>query len=388
MKYLDEYRDPAGCRRLVDEIRHTATRSWTIMEVCGGQTHGLLRHGIDVELDGVVRLIHGPGCPVCVTGLDAIDQAIDLAGRPDVLLASFGDMLRVPGSRRSLLEVQAETGNVRTVYSPLDAVELARRHPDRQVVFFAVGFETTAPATALAVQRAAALYLENFSLLVSHVCVLPAMEMLADSPDSRVQAFLAAGHVCTVTGYEHYEQFVDKYHLPVVVTGFEPVDLLTGILECVRQLERDEPSVCNRYERSVVAPGNLRALDVVDDVYETTDQSWRGIGMVPRGGLKLRDRWQKFDAVARFGRHRLPVLEPAECRSGEVLTGQIKPPECECFGTRCTPESPLGAPMVSAEGACAAYYRYAGRTSANDAGDKVHAAPVVLSSNSTSNGQN
>jgi hydrogenase expression/formation protein HypD len=369
MKYLDEYRDPVGCQRLAREIRRTATECWTIMEVCGGQTHGLLRHGIDLELEGVVRLIHGPGCPVCVTGLDAIDLAIELAARPDVFLTSFGDMLRVPGSRQSLLDVQAEHGNVRTVYSPLDAVQLASQNPDREVIFFAVGFETTAPATALAVQRAAHLGLENFSLLVSHVCVLPAMELLAEIPENRVQAFLAAGHVCTVTGYEHYEDFVAKYRLPVVVTGFEPIDLLTGILECVRQLELGEPSVSNRYARSVAALGNRHAIDVVDDIYEVTDQAWRGIGVIPRGGLRLRDRWRSFDAVERFGRSSLPALESADCRSGEVLTGQIKPPECDCFGARCTPESPLGAPMVSAEGACAAYYRYSAQ--ARDQLDEV-----------------
>jgi len=365
VKYLDEYRDPAACRRLLSAVRQTATRRWTIMEVCGGQTHGLLRHGIDQQLQGAVRLIHGPGCPVCVTPLEAIDQAIRLARQPDVILTSFGDMLRVPGSCESLLSVRADGGNVRIVYSPLDAVQLAQREPGNQVVFFAVGFETTTPATALAVQQASRLNLQNFSLLVSHVRVLPAMETLAASRDNSVEGFLAAGHVCTVAGYESYEAFVRRFRLPVVVTGFEPVDLLTGILECVRQLESGEASVVNMYGRSVAAEGNRHALDIVDDVYEICDRPWRGLGVLPGGGLRLRDRWSRFDASKRFQASTAAVVECPDCRSGEVLIGRIKPTECEQFGRRCTPESPLGAPMVSAEGACAAYYRYA-RGSNND----------------------
>ncbi len=333
------------------------------MEVCGGQTHGLLRYGIDQQLAEVVRMIHGPGCPVCVTPLDSIDMAIELTGEPEITLASFGDMLRVPGSRKSLLQARSEGGRVEIVYSPLDAVRLAEREPDRHVVFFAVGFETTAPATALAVCQAAQRGLENFSLLVSHVRVLPAMEMLAASKDNSVQGFLGAGHVCTVAGYDCYREFAREYHLPVVVTGFEPVDLLAGILECVRQLERGEAEVTNQYERSVAAAGNRRALEIMDDVYEPCDFAWRGLGMVPMGGLRLRPKWSRHDARRRFQRSSLPVLEPEECRSAEVLTGKIRPTECAEFGTRCTPESPLGAPMVSAEGACAAYWRYAaGRT--------------------------
>jgi hydrogenase expression/formation protein HypD len=359
MKYLDEYRDPEQCRRLSAEIRRTATQLWSIMEVCGGQTHGLLRYGIDQQLDGCVRLIHGPGCPVCVTPLEAIDFAIELARRPGVVLASFGDMLRVPGSRESLLAVRGAGGQVRIVYSPLDAVKVAQQNPDQDVVFFAVGFETTTPATALAVQQAAQLGLDNFSLLVSHVRVQPAMEQLAARPENRVQGFLAAWHVCTVAGFESYEQFVRDYHLPVVVTGFEPVDLLVGILECVRQLERGESRVVNCYERSVTAAGNREALAVVDDVYEICDRPWRGMGVIPGGGLRLRAKYAAFDAMKKFGQSPRIVSEPPECRSGDVLTGRIKPTECECFGTRCTPETPLGAPMVSAEGACAAYYRYA-----------------------------
>ena len=361
MKFVDEYRQPEHCQRLLNEIRQTATRQWTLMEVCGGQTHGLLRYGIDTALDGVVRLIHGPGCPVCVTPLEAIDMAIGLARRPGVTMASFGDMLRVPGSKESLLQARADGANVHIVYSPLDAVRFAQQHADRQVVFFAVGFETTAPATALAIQQAGELDLKNFSLLVSHVRVQPAMEMLAGSDDCSVQGFLAAGHVCTVAGYGSYRQFVEKYRLPVVVTGFEPVDLLMGILECVRQLECDTAEVVNCYSRSVAAPGNECALAIMDDVYEICDQSWRGLGVVPGGGFRIRSKWSQFDAAKRFGESAAVGQECTECRSGDVLTGKIKPTECAHFGVRCTPDSPLGAPMVSAEGACAAYYRYSPR---------------------------
>jgi len=359
MKYLDEYRDPAAARKLLAEIRRRATRTWTLMEVCGGQTHGLLRHGIEAALAGTVELIHGPGCPVCVTPLEAVDFAQQLAMRDDVLLATFGDMLRVPGSRTSLLDVQAAGGNVRAVYSPLDSVQLARRNPQTQVVFFAVGFETTAPATALAVQQAAREGLENFSLLVAHVCVQPAMQAIAAAPENRVQGFLAAGHVCTVTGYESYEWFVADYRVPVAVTGFEPLDLLEGILACVRQLEAGEARVENCYARSVRHEGNLAAQDLVREVYEICDQPWRGFGLIPRGGLQLRKRWQRFDADLRFEASRqLPIVEPETCRSAEVLSGRLKPTDCPAFGKTCTPESPQGAPMVSSEGACAAYYRY------------------------------
>jgi len=359
MKFVDEYRRPEHCQSLLNEIRQAATRPWTIMEVCGGQTHGLLRYGLDSALEGVVRLIHGPGCPVCVTPLESIDLAIELARRPNVIVASFGDMLRVPGSHESLLQARADGGNVQIVYSPLDAVKISEQHPDREVVFFAVGFETTAPTTALSVHQAGQLGLTNFSLLVSHVRVQPAMEMLVESEENTVQGFLAAGHVCTVTGYASYERFVERYHLPVVVTGFEPVDLLLGIQECVRQLECGEASVVNCYSRSVLAPGNERALSIMDDVYEICDRPWRGLGTVPGGGFRLREKWARFDADRRFSRSSARVHECSECRSGDVLTGRIKPTECAHFGTRCTPDSPLGAPMVSAEGACAAYYRYA-----------------------------
>ncbi len=362
MKFLDEYRDVAAARRLLGEIRRQATRCWTLMEVCGGQTHSLLRHGIDAELGGVVELIHGPGCPVCVTPLEAIDFAQELSLKQGVVLASFGDMLRVPGSRRSLLDARAAGGNVQAVYSPLDAVERARRHPQQQVVFFAVGFETTAPATALALRQADAIGLDNFSLLVAHVRVLPAMEAIAASPDCRVQGFLAAGHVCTITGCEEYMPFVERYRMPVVVTGFEPVDLLQGILESVRQLESAAPQVANSYARIARREGNPTAQELVAEVYEACDRPWRGFGVIPRGGLRLRPQWRHFDAEQRFGGLRLPVLDVTECRSGDVLAGRIKPTECSSFGVNCTPDHPLGAPMVSSEGACAAYYRYGGRT--------------------------
>ena len=359
MKYVDEYRDPELCLRLAGEIRNLVTAPRTVMEVCGGQTHGLLCHGIDEQLRDSVRLIHGPGCPVCVTPVEEIDFAIDLAQRPDITVTSFGDMLRVPGSRETLLQARARGGDVRLVYSPLDAVTLARDNPGRHVVFFAVGFETTTPATALAVQQAHALGLTNFSLLVAHVRVLPAMEAIMQSPDCAVEGFLAAGHVCTVDGFAEYHQFVERHRVPVVVTGFEPVDLLVGIRECVRQIESPTASVTNCYERSVRAGGNERARQVVAETFEVCDRAWRGLGVVPAGGLQLRERWRSFDAARRFSRNDVLPIVTNRCRSGDVLTGRIRPTECECFGGECTPQSPLGAPMVSSEGACAAYFRYA-----------------------------
>ena len=364
MKYIDEYRDPIAAKKRLDAIRRSATRPWTLMEVCGGQTHGLLRHGIEAELEGTIELIHGPGCPVCVTPLESIDFAHALAtmhttSDHDVVLTSFGDMLRVPGSRGSLLDAKTRGGQVRAVYSPLDAVEFAKRNPNKEIVFFAVGFETTAPATALAVMQAADDGIENFSLLVAHVRVQPAMEALLRSPHNRVQAFLAAGHVCTVMGCESYEPLVARYHLPIVVTGFEPLDLLEGILACVRQLETGEARVENAYARSVRHEGNFAAQDIVQNVYEICDRPWRGFGVVPDGGLRLRDKWRRFDAQRRFTTPCcLPVIEPQQCRSADVLAGRIKPPDCVAFGNVCTPDAPLGAPMVSSEGACAAYYRY------------------------------
>jgi len=359
MKHLDEFRDPALARDLLARVRRRASRPWVLMEVCGGQTHGLLRHGIDAALEGGVELIHGPGCPVCVTPAESIDFACDLAMRQDVMIASFGDMLRVPGTRGSLLDARSRGGNVRTVYSPVDAIVMAQREPGRQIVFFAVGFETTAPATALAVLQAARLGLENFSLLVAHVRVQPAMEAVIQSTDCRVQGFLAAGHVCAVLGCESYQEFVQRFRVPVVVTGFEPVDLLEGILECVEQLESGRFELSNRYARTVRDAGNAAAQEIINQVYEPADSPWRGMGVIPAGGLRLSAKWEQFDATRRF--EALPVLDlpgAVECRSGDVLSGRIKPTACPSFGTRCSPETPLGAPMVSSEGACAAYFQY------------------------------
>ena len=368
MKYVDEFRDSEAARRLVEDIRRTATRQWVLMEVCGGQTHGLLRHGIEEELRGTVELIHGPGCPVCVTPAEDIDFAQKLALREDMILASFGDMLRVPGSQRSLLEVRAAGGHVRIVYSPMDAVTLAQRHPETHVVFFAVGFETTAPATALAALQARQLQLDNFSLLVSHVRVQPAMEALMQSPGNRVQGCLAAGHVCTITGYASYDEFVRQFVLPVVVTGFEPIDLLEGIRDCVQQLETGRAEVTNQYARSVDRTGNKDAQSVVNRVYQIADSPWRGLDVIPQGGMRLRPDFQQFDARHRFKDDAesfgVLVLEATDCPAADVLAGRLRPTNCPQFGKRCTPDSPLGAPMVSSEGACAAYYRY--RATASD----------------------
>jgi hydrogenase expression/formation protein HypD len=360
MKYLDEYRDPALARTLVDRIRQSATRRWTLMEVCGGQTHTLVRQGIDEILADQVEMIHGPGCPVCVTPLEQIDKALQLAARPDVIFTSFGDMLRVPGSDGDLQVARARGADVQVVYSPLDALVLAHRHPDREVVFFAVGFETTAPANAMAVWRARQLGIPNFSMLVSHVTVPPAMLAILDSPDNRVQGFLAAGHVCTVMGWKEYEPIAERYGVPIVVTGFEPVDLLQGIHLCIRQLEEGRSEVENSYARVVRREGAVRAQDLVSEVFELVDRPWRGIGTIPQSGLGLRPDYADFDAEVRFGLQDMVVEEPAECRAGDVLRGRLKPVDCPAFGTRCTPEHPLGAPMVSSEGACAAYF-HAGR---------------------------
>lgn len=359
MKYVDEFRDPVRANQLIEAVRRRASRVWTIMEVCGGQTHSLVRYGIDEALRGTVELIHGPGCPVCVTRIELIDRAIELARLPGVTLTTFADMLRVPGSRTSLAGARGEGARVRAVYSPLDAVRLASQQPHQQIVFFAVGFETTVPATALAVQQASTLRLRNFSLLVAHVRVQPAMEQLMRDPDTHVQAFLAAGHVCTVLGYASYHEFCQRFRVPVVVTGFEPLDLLTGILTCVDQLETGRYAAENRYGRGVRPTGNLMARTFSDQVYEPCDQAWRGLGMIPLGGLRLRDTWRDFDAEFRFGSVTLQVLQSVDCRSGEVMAGKLKPTQCPEFGRRCTPESPLGAPMVSNEGACSAYFRYA-----------------------------
>ena len=359
MRYLSEYRDPSIARSLIERIRRTSTRAWTLMEVCGGQTHTIVRQGLDELLEGSIEMIHGPGCPVCVTPLEQIDKALMLAARPDVIFTSFGDMLRVPGSDCDLQQVRARGGNVRVVYSPLDALELARRNPDREVVFFAVGFETTAPANAMAVWRAAELGVTNFSVLVSHVTVPPAISAIMESPDNRVQGFLAAGHVCSVMGWTEYEPLAERYKVPIVVTGFEPLDILEGILMSVEQLESGMHEVQNQYVRSVRREGTPPARQRVEDVFELADRKWRGIGEIPMSGLRLRSEFAAFDAEAKFGLGEIRVNEPAECRAGDVLTGKLKPPRCAAFGVRCTPEHPLGALMVSAEGACAAYYNLA-----------------------------
>ncbi len=359
MKYLSEYRDPVLARSLVDRIRSTATRPRVLMEVCGGQTHTIVRQGLSELLRDSVEMIHGPGCPVCVTPLEQIDRALHLASLPEVIFTSFGDMLRVPGSECDLLQIRSRGGEVRVVYSPLDALEIARREPDREVVFFAVGFETTAPANAMAVWRARELGVRNFSVLVSHVTVPPAIEAILQSPENRVEAFLAAGHVCTVMGWEEYEPLAEEYGVPIIVTGFEPVDLLEGIYMAVRQLEEGRSEVENQYARSVRREGNRPAQALVSKVFQLVDRAWRGIGEIPGSGLGLREEYAEFDAERKFDLHSIRATEPAECMAGDVLRGRIKPFECPAFGGRCTPESPLGAPMVSSEGACAAYYNYA-----------------------------
>jgi hydrogenase expression/formation protein HypD len=358
MKYLDEYRDGALAQQCAREIVRITTKPWRIMEVCGGQTHAIVKFGIDELLPKQITLIHGPGCPVCVTPLEIIEQALEIAARPEVIFTSFGDMLRVPGLTSDLLSVKARGGDVRIVYSPLDAVKLAAQNPAREVVFFGVGFETTAPATAMAIYQAAKQGLKNFSMLISHVLVPPAIEAILRSPDCRVQAFLAAGHVCTVMGYEEYLPLAAKHRVPIVVTGFEPLDILQGILMCVQQLEAGRAEVENQYRRSVRREGNRPAMELIREVFQVVPRKWRGVGEIPASGLGLRGAYAAFDAGRKFGLADHHVDEPADCLSGLVLQGQIKPHECPAFGTRCTPEHPLGATMVSSEGACAAYYRY------------------------------
>ncbi len=365
MKHLDEYRDGAIARRLAEDIRRITTRTWTLMEVCGGQTHAILRFGIDRLLPESIALLHGPGCPVCVTPVPVIDRALAIAARPEVTFCSFGDMLRVPGSRTNLLAVRAAGGDVRVVYSPLDAVKLAAAHPDRQVVFFAVGFETTAPATALAVRHAAALGLANFSLLIAHVLVPPALKSILTAPDCRVQGFLAAGHVCSVMGQREYEPIATAHRVPIVITGFEPLDLLEGVRRLVLQLEQGRAEVENAYRRVVRADGNQSAIELVRDVFTVVPQEWRGLGAIPESGLGLREPYARFDAGRRFDFVAAPASESIECRSGDVLQGRIRPSQCPHFGSRCTPDQPLGATMVSSEGACAAYYRYREPTGAD-----------------------
>ena len=358
MELVDEYRDAAAAHRYARAIRETVTRPWSLMEVCGGQTHALLRFGLDRLLPAEVTLVHGPGCPVCVTPVDIIDKALAIAARPEVIFCSFGDMLRVPGSNEDLFAVKSRGGDVRIVYSPLDALALAERHPDRQVVFFAVGFETTAPGNAMAASEARRRGLPNFSLLVSHVLVPPAMEAILRAPARRVDGFLAAGHVCTIMGLDEYRPLAARYRVPIVATGFEPLDLLQGIHMCLRQLEEGRAEVENQYARVVRAQGNPTALSLIREVFEVVPRSWRGIGPIPGSGLALRGAYAALDAERRFGVEAVGGRESPECRSGEVLQGLLAPPDCPAFGTRCTPERPLGATMVSSEGTCAAYYRY------------------------------
>ncbi|MGD0653664.1 MAG: hydrogenase formation protein HypD [Thermoguttaceae bacterium] len=358
MKYIDEYRNPRQAKQLADAIAAAVTRSWNIMEVCGGQTHAIIRFGLDELLPRQITLIHGPGCPVCVTPVEILDKAIAIASLPGVIFCSFGDMLRVPGSQKDLFTVKSEGGDVRVVYSPLDAVALAQKHADREVVFFAVGFETTAPANAMAVVQAARLGLANFSLLVSHVLVPPAMRAVLSSPGNRVQAFIAAGHVCTITGIEEYRPLAAEFRVPIVIAGFEPLDILQGVLMCVRQLETGRCEVENQYARSVRPQGNVSARRQMEEVFQIVPRKWRGMGEIPSSGLALREAFAAFDAERRFGVSDITAEESGECIAGEVLQGRKKPPDCPAFGIRCTPDWPLGAPMVSAEGACAAYYRY------------------------------
>lgn len=365
MRFVDEYRNEADAQRLLRAIAHRVTRPWTIMEICGGQTHTLIKSGIDCMLPAQVTLVHGPGCPVCVTPVELIDRAIAIARRPEVIFTSFGDMLRVPGSGADLLSVKAQGGDVRMVYSPLDAVGLAVRNPDRQVVFFAVGFETTAPGNAMAVWQARQMGLANFSILCSHVLVPPAMEAILSAPGNQVQGFLAAGHVCAVMGYWEYEPIAERFDVPIVVTGFEPLDLLQGIYMTVSALEDGRHGVENQYRRIVTRAGNTRAQQLMSQVFEICDRQWRGIGAIPASGFRLRPEYRAYDAESRFDVGSVTARESPLCISGMILQGIKKPHECSAFGVLCTPERPLGAPMVSSEGACAAYYQY-GRLPADE----------------------
>ena len=358
MKYIDEFNDPELAKRLLDDIHATVKQPWAIMEVCGGQTHSIIRHGIDQLIPDQVEMIHGPGCPVCVTPLELIDKALEIASRPEVIFCSFGDMLRVPGSGRDLFRVKSEGGDIRVVYSPLDALKLARENPDREVVFFGIGFETTAPPNAMAVFQAKRLGVPNFSMLVSHVRVPPAIDAIMQSPACRVQAFLAAGHVCSVMGTQEYPPLVERYSVPIVVTGFEPLDILEGIRHTVHQLERGESYLDNAYARAVPPEGNPAARKLLSEVFTVTDRGWRGIGVIPDSGWRLSETYRDFDAEYRFQVGDIHTDESAVCRNSEMLQSLIKPHECAAFGTQCTPRNPLGATMVSSEGACAAYYLY------------------------------
>ena len=360
MKFRDEYRDPEAARRFAAAIARAATRPWTLMEVCGGQTHAIVRYGIDELLPAGITLVHGPGCPVCVTPVDYVDKAIEIADRPGTILASFGDMLRVPGSNGDLFAAKSRGADIRVVYSPLDALTIARANPDREVVFFAVGFETTAPANGMAVYRARREGLRNFSMLASHVLVPPAMRSILSLPTNKIQGFLAAGHVCTIMGFEEYVPLASQFRVPIVVTGFEPLDILEGVYLCVRQLEAGRAEVENQYSRSVRRDGNQPAQKIMREVFRVVRRRWRGIGEIEESGLGLAEAYCNLDAETRFGLVVPQEERQSDCISGLVLCGERKPPECPAFGTRCTPEHPLGVTMVSSEGACAAYYRYRG----------------------------
>jgi hydrogenase expression/formation protein HypD len=358
MRYIDEFRDPKIARRLVEEITRCVTRDWTVMEICGGQTHTLVRYGFEELLPKQVHLVHGPGCPVCVTPLEVVDKAIELAARPDVIFVSYGDMLRVPGSKKDLFHVKAEGGDVRIVYSPMEALKIAHNNPEKKVIFFGIGFETTAPPHAMAVLQAARSGLPNFFMLASHVLVPPAIRTLLESPHNRVQAFIAPGHVCTVVGFDQYEALARDYTVPIVVAGFEPLDLLEAIHMLVQQLEAGKSEVQNQYARSVTRYGNLPAQRAVEEVFEVCDRKWRGIGSIPMSGMRINGKYAAYDAERVFGLEDSGAEEPKECIAAQVLMGLKKPLDCPEFGTRCKPESPLGAPMVSPEGACSAYYQY------------------------------
>jgi hydrogenase expression/formation protein HypD len=381
MKYLDEYRDPVLARKLMAEIHRVTTRPWTLMEVCGGQTHTIVKQGIDEMLPAGVRMIHGPGCPVCVTPLEQVDKALAIAARPDVIFTSYGDMLRVPGTTTDLLALKARGADVRIVYSPLDAVRIARANPDRQVVFFAVGFETTAPANAMAVAEAARGGLDNFSVLVSHVLVPPAMTALLASPSNQVQAFLAAGHVCAVMGWTEYEPIAARYRVPIVVTGFEPLDLLEGILMAIVQLEEGRAEVENQYVRAVTRDGNRLAQETVMSVFEVGERTWRGIGPIPDSGYRLRPAYARFDAERKFQVEGIHTREHPACIAGAILTGEKTPLDCTAYGVLCNPQKPLGAPMVSSEGTCAAFFS-AGRGIGMVAGPLPLVAPIAAAGGS------
>ncbi|WP_330204533.1 hydrogenase formation protein HypD [Cyanobacterium sp. Dongsha4] len=359
MKFVDEYRDSTVVKHYAQRIREITTKSWQIMEICGGQTHSILKYGLDQLLPSEISLIHGPGCPVCVTDIEKIDKAGAIASLPNVILCSFGDMLRVPGSKEDLLSIKAKGADIRIVYSPLDCIKIAEENPNKEVIFFAVGFETTAPTTAMTVYQADKKQLNNFSLLVSHVLVPPAMEAILSSPQCQVQGFLAAGHVCTVMGFHQYETISKQYQIPIIVTGFEPADILQGIYLCVQQLEKKQNKVENQYSRCVKKEGNKEAQKIINQVFEITNYQWRGIGKIDNSGFKLREKYTMFDAEIKFNHVSITTSNvDNNCISGQILQGIKKPHQCQAFGNKCTPENPLGAPMVSSEGACAAYYRY------------------------------